>query len=219
MCSSWQQVTSRSQTRTLSSRSLNFSPVRKLSAIIGHSVATMASPSPDDSTSKSLRPTRQVYTLIYVLLLCLYQLRVSFSAEKRVISAEDTNDTPAGAGYHKNDTNNSMSACLLIMDDTIKLTEWIAYHYTVLPLSHLIVAIDPASVMTNEIQHVLSLWENHLEYIDVWTNDTWMKFNETEGWPPGAYRPKGVLNTIRLQRRPNLAHVSSVECVLLRQCP
>ena len=173
--SSSQQVTSRSQTRTLSMRKFEFLASQcgndRRSGIIPvrHSAATMAPLSPDESTSKPLKPTRKVYILIYVLLLCLYQLRMSFSAEKRVISAEDTNDTPTGAaaGYHKNDTNNSMSACLLIMDDTIKLTEWIAYHYTVLPLSHLIVAIDPASVLTSEIQHILSLWENHLEYIDV----------------------------------------------------
>lgn len=36
-------------------------------------------------------------------------------------------------------------ACLLIMDDNHLLSEWLAYHYTFLPLKRLIVAIDPNS--------------------------------------------------------------------------
>jgi hypothetical protein len=37
------------------------------------------------------------------------------------------------------------SACLIVKDDNRILPEWLAYHYTVLPLRHLIVAIDPLS--------------------------------------------------------------------------
>jgi hypothetical protein len=40
----------------------------------------------------------------------------------------------------------NFSACLLIKDDNQILPEWIAYHYTVLPLRHLIVAVDPFSL-------------------------------------------------------------------------
>ena len=39
----------------------------------------------------------------------------------------------------------AFSACLLIKDSNIILPEWLAYHYTVLPLRRLIVAIDPHS--------------------------------------------------------------------------
>jgi hypothetical protein len=40
----------------------------------------------------------------------------------------------------------NFSACLLIKDDNQILPEWIAYHFTVLPLRHLIVAVDPFSL-------------------------------------------------------------------------
>jgi hypothetical protein len=38
-----------------------------------------------------------------------------------------------------------MSSCLLWMDDNHYLVEWLAYHYTVLPLRRLIICIDPQS--------------------------------------------------------------------------
>jgi hypothetical protein len=41
--------------------------------------------------------------------------------------------------------DSGMSACLLVMDDNHFLIEWLAYHYHVLPLRHLIVAVDPRS--------------------------------------------------------------------------
>ena len=44
----------------------------------------------------------------------------------------------------------SFSACLLIRDDNRILPEWLAYHYTVMPLRHLIVAVDPHSVTSPE---------------------------------------------------------------------
>jgi hypothetical protein len=37
----------------------------------------------------------------------------------------------------------SFSACLLIMDDNHRLSEWIAYHHFALPLRHLVVTVDP----------------------------------------------------------------------------
>jgi hypothetical protein len=98
----------------------------------------------------------------------------------------------------------TMSAFLLVMDDTIKLTEWLAYHYTVLPLSHLIVAIDPGSTLTQEIQDVLHLYQSRL-YIEIWTNDTWMTLKPNEGWPPGAY-DNGTLVQKRIQRVKSMTH-------------
>ena len=37
------------------------------------------------------------------------------------------------------------AACVLVLDDTIRLFEWVAYHYTVLPLSTLVIGFDPNS--------------------------------------------------------------------------
>jgi len=128
--------------------------------------------------------------------------------------------TPNNKKKKKNTTRASppsMSACLLVMDDTIKLTEWLAYHYTVLPLSHLIVAIDPASVLTNEIQGVLSLWKPHLKHIEIWTNDTWMILPSDEGWPPGAY-DNGTLILKRIERVKSMAHVSEYCTNVCKEC-
>jgi hypothetical protein len=56
-----------------------------------------------------------------------------------LISASDT------ATISKNDT---FSACLLVMDDNFRLREWLAYNYHVLPLRHLIVAVDKRSKLS-----------------------------------------------------------------------
>jgi len=46
----------------------------------------------------------------------------------------------------KEDEHFSFAACLIVKDDNQILPEWLAYHYTVMPLRHLIVAIDPLSI-------------------------------------------------------------------------
>ena len=48
-------------------------------------------------------------------------------------------------GDDVSDEEDGFAACLIIMDDNHYLIEWLAYHYTVLPLKRLIVAIDPRS--------------------------------------------------------------------------
>ena len=40
----------------------------------------------------------------------------------------------------------TFSGCLLVKDDNQLLPEWLAYHYTFLPLRHLIIAADPLSL-------------------------------------------------------------------------
>lgn len=64
--------------------------------------------------------------------------------------------------------DNGMSACLLVMDDNHFLIEWLAYHYHVLPLRHLIVAVDPRS-RTSPVS-ILERY-NALMNITLW-NDT-----------------------------------------------
>jgi hypothetical protein len=64
--------------------------------------------------------------------------------------------------------NNSVSSCLLIMDDNHRLTEWIAYHYYVMPLRHLVLSVDPGSrTLPTEI---VERWKPYLT-IEIW-NDT-----------------------------------------------
>jgi Glycosyltransferase family 92 len=61
------------------------------------------------------------------------------------------------------------AACLLIMDDNHFLIEWVAYHYHVLNLRRLIVAVDPRS-RTSPGQ-ILNRWSDFMN-ITIWWNDT-----------------------------------------------
>ena len=73
--------------------------------------------------------------------------------------------------------NNSFAACLLVMDDNHYLTEWLAYHYHVLPLRHLIIAVDPRS--RTSPAEILNRWQDAMD-ITVWWNDTDFVTNATE---------------------------------------
>jgi hypothetical protein len=60
-----------------------------------------------------------------------------------------------------------MAACLLVKDDNHWLSEWLAYHYHVLPLRHLIVVQDPTSRTSS--QPILDVWKNRMS-ITTWTD-------------------------------------------------
>lgn len=61
----------------------------------------------------------------------------------------------------------TVSSCLMVMDDNHRLPEWIAYHYTVLHLRHLVVLSDPDS--RDAPSSVLQPWRDLLE-IEEWTD-------------------------------------------------
>lgn len=65
----------------------------------------------------------------------------------------------------------SFSACLMIMDDNAHLIEWLAYHYTTLPLRRLIVAVDPRS-QTSPIE-ILRRWDGMMD-VTVWSDVDFM---------------------------------------------
>ena len=90
--------------------------------------------------------------------------------DKRQQKKDETNTTT-----QKNNTaimtltsSLNFSACLLIKDDNHWLVEWIAYHYHVLPLRHLIVLPDPTS--RTSPQPILDRWKDRID-IELW-NDT-----------------------------------------------
>jgi hypothetical protein len=72
-------------------------------------------------------------------------------------------------------------SCLLLMDDSHRLAEWISYHYFALPLSYLVVAIDPYSRAdtTHMTINILDQWKPYLKNITVWINDDAYGFNKT----------------------------------------
>jgi hypothetical protein len=66
----------------------------------------------------------------------------------------------------------TMSACMLVMDDNHRLTEWLAYHYHVLPLRFMIVAVDPRSEVAPT--HILNEWRRRGMVIIEWNDrDFW----------------------------------------------
>eukprot|EP00980_Cylindrotheca_fusiformis_P025169 scaffold13207_cov143-Cylindrotheca_fusiformis.AAC.22 len=68
---------------------------------------------------------------------------------------------------------NTTSFCLLIKDDGEILNEWIAYHYHVLNMRQLIVAVDPLSETSPE--PILKKWEELFGMsIQVWRDEDFM---------------------------------------------
>ncbi len=59
-----------------------------------------------------------------------------------------------------------MGACILVLNDNHLLLEWVAYHYTVLPLRFLIVGSDDNS--TDDPMDVLGRWNNTNLQFEVW---------------------------------------------------
>ena len=100
--------------------------------------------------------------------------------------------------YHHdtNNENDGMGSCLLVLEDSIRIVEWIAYHYTMLPLKRLIIGLDkknPAK-FRQRLQHIQQLWKeattsstssttpSKLDII-IWENET--------KWIDPTYSPKG----------------------------
>jgi hypothetical protein len=75
--------------------------------------------------------------------------------------------------------DNTFAACLLIMDDNHVLIEWLAYHYDMLPLRRLIVAVDPAS-QTSPSKILDRYRDRALMNITEWGDDDFMPKNHTQ---------------------------------------
>jgi len=87
-------------------------------------------------------------------------------------------------------SNATFSACLLIKDDNDILPEWLAYHYHVINLRHLIVAIDPLS--SQSPSEILQRWRlmTNLDVLE-WNDTNFMPEEFLEkGTPPEEYMQK-----------------------------
>lgn len=61
-----------------------------------------------------------------------------------------------------------MAACLIIKDQSRLLPEWLAYHYTFLPLRRLIVSVDPFSV--TDPTSTLNMWQELGLNVTIWVS-------------------------------------------------
>ena len=71
----------------------------------------------------------------------------------------------------ENEAKHSFSACLLVKDDNHWLIEWLAYHYHVLPLRHLIIMKDPQSVTSPT--KILDRWRSRM-IVEEWTDNDFL---------------------------------------------
>jgi len=130
---------------------------------------------------KRKRKSRKRFVLrgnnILVCLLCflvILYLRLLFSYHPIDIDGGGReNNSPIGTKpwqeqQQEPQTQDGVSACLLVMDDNHFLTEWIAYHYHSLGLRRLVLAIDPKS-QTSPLE-ILGRWKDKIT-ITVWTAD------------------------------------------------
>jgi hypothetical protein len=106
-------------------------------------------------------------------------------------------------------------ACLLIKDDNHWLIEWIAFHYHVLPLRYLIVAIDPDSKTSP--RKILERWKrSQLMTIKVWNDQVFMP----ETIPKSML--KAYVNNTHLMKhrhRQNSFHITCMRHLKFRGVP
>jgi hypothetical protein len=102
-----------------------------------------------------------------------YQSNITESTK----TSHDGNDAGQKAITEDRQLPFAFSACLLIKDSNIILPEWLAYHYTILPLRRLIVAVDPMS--HTDPTPILHSYESIGMNITVWTNNSY--------WIDGMY--------------------------------
>jgi hypothetical protein len=72
----------------------------------------------------------------------------------------------------KSSGNNSFSACIMWMDDNHRLEEWLAYHYYIMKLRYVVIAVDQKSITSP--QHIVDRWnDNENKYNLNMTIITW----------------------------------------------
>ena len=92
------------------------------------------------------------------------------------------------------------AACLLVNDENPRLPEWLAYHYHVLPLRHLTVAVDPAS--RSSPAEILERWKGLIN-VKIWGEEDFLPKYDGRGrigrgaCDPGDPKVRGY--TIELQ--------------------
>lgn len=93
-------------------------------------------------------------------------------------------------------SNESFSACVLVMDENFRLYEWLTYHYHVLKLRYVVMAVDPLSLLSPK--PVLDLFRNELNMtIITWTDGNFADWRRLRN---GASKEKLGRRYLRRQR-------------------
>mmetsp|Transcript_18255 Transcript_18255/g.39446 ORF Transcript_18255/g.39446 Transcript_18255/m.39446 type:complete len:656 (+) Transcript_18255:76-2043(+) len=93
-------------------------------------------------------------------------------------SNNSNNKTIINNSNNKNNhasSEDGLSACLLVNDENPRLPEWIAYHYHILPLRSLTVAVDPAS--RSSPAAILDRWRQLMGLdVQLWEEKVYMPY-------------------------------------------
>ena len=119
--------------------------------------------------------------LVSQRLLSEYMIQTSSTEVAEDVSVSEVEESSAGhvanvlgsfTPFHSSDNRNEFSACLLVKDDNDILNEWIGYHYHVLGLRYLIVAVDSTS--TTSPAALLDKWRTFGMTIEEWQDSDFM---------------------------------------------
>ena len=112
---------------------------------------------------------------------------------------------PQSIDVHEQHSNNQekegLSACLLVNDENPRLPEWLAYHYYILPLRSLIVAVDPAS--RSSPKSILDRYSSSsLMDVTIWNDDDYLPEKDGYGVPlHGACDPNDSIGQVSVQKK------------------
>ena len=97
---------------------------------------------------------------------------------------------------HEHQKKEGLSACLLVNDENPRLPEWLAYHYYILPLRSLIVAVDPAS--RSSPQSILDRYSCLMD-VTIWNDNDYLP--EKDGYGVllhGACNPNDSIGQVSI---------------------
>jgi hypothetical protein len=93
------------------------------------------------------------------------------------VAASDSDNTFLKSDQEQLDVSESLSSCVMVMDDNHLLVEWIAYHYFVMNMRYLVVLPDPKSRFSPD--PVLDRWREYMTIVK-WTDETFMDEDHTQ---------------------------------------
>lgn len=127
------------------------------------------------------------YAFLSVLIFTMF-LGDSPQSEKSINALRMNNSSEGGRAKVKHGSSSvkGLSACLLVNDENPRMPEWLAYHWLVLPLRSLIVAVDPAS--RHDPKDILMQWKEMGVEVDIWNDSHYLRKNESGMWSVLWYR-------------------------------
>ena len=152
------------------------------------------------TNNSSQSPSKKKWEFLFKLIFVLQSISIIVVFEKFQLKAKEEIQLIHG---HKSDDNNndglrviaedvegrplpfSFSACLLIKDNNILLPEWLAYHYTFLPLRRLIVMVDPLS--HTDPKPIFDAYESIGLNTTIWMDD-WFWVDGAEAYEKRNYQ-------------------------------